>query len=36
MGDIMAQIGCNEWKLNMVGTSQSNQMGANVKTLLTR
>ncbi len=31
MGDIMAQIGRNEWKLNMVGTSQSNQMGTNVK-----
>jgi hypothetical protein len=31
MGDIMVQIGRNEWKLNMVGTSQSNQTGANVK-----
>ena len=31
MGDIMAQIGCEEWKLNMVGTAQSNQQDANVK-----
>ncbi len=31
MGDIMAQIGCKEWKMNMVGTSQSNQTGADVK-----
>ncbi len=34
MGDIMAQIDCKEWKLNMVGTSQSNQMGANVKDIV--
>ncbi len=31
MGDIMAQIGHDEWKLNMVCTSQSNQTGTNVK-----
>ncbi len=32
MGDIiMAQIGRDEWKINMVGTAQSNWMGANVK-----
>ncbi len=31
MGDIMAQIGRDEWKLNMVGMLQSNQMGTNVK-----
>jgi hypothetical protein len=24
MGDIMAQIGCKEWKMNLVGTAQSN------------
>jgi len=31
IGDIMAQIGREEWKLNMVGTAQSNRTGANVK-----
>jgi len=31
IGDIMAHIGRNEWKLNMVGMSQSNQTGTNVK-----
>ena len=31
MGDIMAQIGQEEWKMNMVGTAQSNQTGANLK-----
>ena len=31
MGDIMAQIGRDEWKINMVGTAQSNWTGANVK-----
>ncbi len=31
MGEVMAQIGCNEWQLNMVGTSQSNRVGSNVK-----
>jgi hypothetical protein len=36
MGDIMAQIGRNEWKLNMVGTSQSNQMGTNVKDVIVK
>ena len=30
MGDIMAQISHNEWQINMVGTVQSNQVGANV------
>jgi hypothetical protein len=24
MGDIIAQIGCKEWKMNLVGTAQSN------------
>ncbi len=31
VGDIMAQIVHEEWQLNMVRTSQSNQTGANVK-----
>ena len=31
MGDVMAQIGREEWQLNMVGTSQSNRVGADVK-----
>ena len=31
MGDIMVQICRNKWKLNMVGMSQSNRTGANVK-----
>ena len=30
----MAHIGRNEWKLNMVGTSQSNQTGTNVKDIV--
>ncbi len=34
MGDIMAQIGHDEWKLNMVGTSQSIQTGVNVKDVI--
>ena len=34
MGDIMAQIGCEEWKLNMVGTAQSNQQDADVKDVI--
>jgi len=34
MGDIMAQIGRKEWKMNMVGTAQSNQTGANVKDVI--
>jgi hypothetical protein len=34
MGDIMAQIGRDKWKLNMVGTSQSNQTGANMKDIV--
>ena len=32
--DIMAQIGREEWKMNMVWTVQSNQMGANVKDVI--
>ena len=28
MGDIMAQVGCDEWKMNMVDTSMDNQTGA--------
>jgi hypothetical protein len=31
MGDVMAQIGREEWQLNMVGTSHSNRVGADVK-----
>jgi hypothetical protein len=31
MGDIMAQLGHDEWKINMVGMAQLNRMGANVK-----
>jgi hypothetical protein len=31
MGDIMAQIGRYEWMINMVGTTQSNRTGADVK-----
>jgi hypothetical protein len=31
MGDIMVQICCKEWKMNMVGISQSNCTGADVK-----
>ena len=31
MSDIMAQIGCNEWRMNMVGTAQVNCTGANAK-----
>jgi hypothetical protein len=31
MGDIMAKIGHREWQLNMVGMSQSNRVGANIK-----
>jgi hypothetical protein len=31
MGDIMVQIGCNEWRMNLVGTTQSNCMGVDVK-----
>jgi len=30
MGDIMAMIGCNVWRINMVGTAQANLTGANV------
>ena len=30
MGDIMAQIGRDEWLVNMVGTAQSNRTGADV------
>ena len=28
MGDIMAQVGCEEWLMNMVGTVMDNQTGA--------
>ena len=31
MSDIMAQIGWYEWGINMVGTSQVNQTGADAK-----
>ena len=31
MGDIMAQIGRHEWKMNMVGTTAENRTGADVK-----
>jgi hypothetical protein len=34
MGDIMAQIGRDEWKMIMVGTVQSNRTGANVKDVI--
>jgi hypothetical protein len=34
MEDIMAQIGHDEWKLNMLGMSHSNRMGANVKVVV--
>jgi hypothetical protein len=34
MGDVMAQIGREEWQLNMVGTSQSNRVGAAVKDIV--
>ena len=31
MGDVMAQIGWEVWKINMVGTTQTNRVGADVK-----
>ena len=31
MSDIMAQIGCYEWKINMLGTAQVNHTGADAK-----
>ena len=31
MGDIMGQIGREEWKMNFVGTAQSNRTGADVE-----
>ena len=34
MGDVMAQIGRDEWKINMVGTAQSNRTRANVKNII--
>ena len=34
MGDIMAQIGREEWKMNMVRTAQSNRTGASVKDVI--
>ncbi len=30
MGDIMAMIGRNVWRINMVGTVQANHTGANI------
>jgi hypothetical protein len=36
MGDIMAQIGREEWKMNMVRTAQSNQTGENVKDVMNK
>ena len=36
MSDIMAQIGCYEWGINMVGTSQFNQTGADKNLSLPR
>jgi hypothetical protein len=36
MGDIMAQIGRKEWKLNMVGTAQSNRTSANLKDVVNK
>ena len=35
MSDIMAQIGQYEWGINMVGTSQVNQIGADAKDTIT-
>ena len=34
MGEVMAQIGCNEWQLNMIGTSQPNRVGVNIKEIV--
>ncbi len=34
MGNVMAQIGRDEWQLNLVGTSQSNRIGADVKDVI--
>ncbi len=34
MGDIMVQIGYDEWRMNMVCTAQSNCTGADVKSLM--
>ena len=31
MGDALAQIGRSEWKINMVGTTQVNSVGADIK-----
>ena len=31
MGDIIAQMARNEWKINMVGTIYSNRTGADIK-----
>ena len=31
MGDIIAQVSRNEWKINMVGTIRSNQTGVDIK-----
>ena len=31
VGDIIAQVAHNEWKINMVGTIKSNQIGADIK-----
>jgi hypothetical protein len=36
MGNIMAQIGREGWQLNMVGTSQSHRLGANIKDVVNK
>ena len=36
MGDTMAQVSRNEWKVNMLGTIQSNRTGADIKPLVIR
>ena len=35
MSDVMAQVGQYEWGINMVGTSQVNQTGADEKATVT-
>ena len=36
MGDILAQIGHEEWKINMVGTCQLNRCGPPIEIALNR
>jgi hypothetical protein len=36
MGDIIAQIGHKEWQLNMVGMSQSNKVGVDIKDVVNK